>query len=664
MPQRRSSLACRSNQMEATSIRSAAAWQRASQIDWGALAAWLLGFALVLYLGLEGGGFDPIVHDQTGIAIWWIVLLGVLVGALPRRELGPAAWVALGLLCVFAAWTAFSLIWTESGERTAAELARMAMYLGVFVLGLFVCDSAGARRMTGAVGAGIAVISIVALLSRLHPAWFPEADQTARFLSGGRNRLSYPLNYWNALGGLIAIGLPLVLELATRARAIPVRALAAALLPAMALTAFLTLSRSGIAAAIFALALFLALTSDRLGKALTLLPAAGGAAILVVAADRRDAFQDGLLNVAAHQQGDEMVPIVLAVCLAVGAIQAGISFALGKGMRPRWTFPSRRQTTIAAVAAALAALVALAAIDAPGRASDAWAEFKQEGGPGDGTERLTSFAGQSRYQLWSAAADQNASKPLTGTGPGTFEFWWAREGDEDETVRDAHSLYMQTLGELGIVGLALLVAFLLTLFAVGARRLLRVDEGDRAMFAAAIAGCAAFCITAAFDWMWQIPVLPVALLLLAAVLLAPTEGSDLARRMVAKLPFRLATAAVAIAALAAIAIPLAATNLVRESEADVRDGDLSGALAAARDAQSVQPNAATPRLQQALVLEEMGELRPAAEAARAATERESTNWRTWLVLARIEASLGQPSQAVRDYRRAKSLNPHFSLFDD
>jgi hypothetical protein len=650
--------------MEATSIRSAAAWQRARQIDWGAVAAPLLGFALVVYLGLEGGGYDPLVHDQAGIAIWWIVLLGVLVGALPRRELSPIGWLALGLLGAFAAWTAFSLIWTESPDRTSAELARMATYLGVLVLALFVCDAGGARRTIGAVGAGIAVISIVALLSRLHPAWFPEADQTAQFLSGGRDRLSFPLNYWNALAGLIAIGLPLVLELASRAKAIPLRALAAALLPAMALAAFLTLSRSGIAAAIVALALFLALTSDRLGKALTLLPAAGGSAILIAAADRRDAFQEGLLNAAAHQQGDEMVPIVLGVCLAVGAIQAGISFALQKGMRPRRTFPSRRQAGIAAGTGLVVALIALAAIDAPGRASDAWAEFKQEGGPGDGTERLTSFAGQSRYQLWGSALDQNATKPLTGTGPGTFEFWWAREGDEEETVRDAHSLYMQTLGELGVVGLALLAGFLLTLFAAGARRLLRLDDPDRPMYAAAIAGSAAFCITATFDWMWQIPVLPVALLLLAAVLLAPARISAATRGVLAKLPLRLAVVAVAVAAVVAIAIPLASTSLVRESEANVREGDLIGALEAARDAQSVQPGAATPRLQQALVLEEMGALRAAVAAARAATERESTNWRTWLVLARIEAALGEAGQAVRDYRRAKSLNPHFSLFDE
>ena len=140
---------------------------------------WLLGFGLVAYLGLKGGGYDPLVHDQVGIAVWWVLLATVAVGALPRRRLGLLAWTALGLLAAFVAWTALSLTWTESVERTWADLARVGGYLGVFALALFVRDSHGARRMVAAVGAGIACVAIVALLSRLHPAWFPEASQTA-----------------------------------------------------------------------------------------------------------------------------------------------------------------------------------------------------------------------------------------------------------------------------------------------------------------------------------------------------------------------------------------------------------------------------------------------------------------------------------------------------
>ena len=125
---------------------------------------------------------------------------------------------------------------------------------------------------------------------------------------------------------------------------------------------------------------------------------------------------------------------------------------------------------------------------------------------------------------------------------------------------------------------------------------------------------------------------------------------------------RLAAGIVAIAAIIAIAIPLASTSLVRQSEAKAREGDLAGALEKARSAQNAQPDAASPRLQEALVLEAEGDLGAAAAAARAATERESTNWRTWLVLSRIEAEDGRAAAAVRDYRRARSLNPRSILF--
>ncbi len=56
-----------------------------------------------------------------------------------------------------------------------------------------------------------------------------------------RSRLSYPLNYWNGLGCLVAMGMPLLLGIATSARALAARALAAAALPALALAALLHL---------------------------------------------------------------------------------------------------------------------------------------------------------------------------------------------------------------------------------------------------------------------------------------------------------------------------------------------------------------------------------------------------------------------------------------
>jgi O-antigen ligase len=635
----------------------------ARRIDWSAVSTWLLGFGLVVYLGLKGGGFDPLVHDQVGIAVWWIVLAATLVGALPRRRLGVLAWCSLALLAAFVAWTALSLGWTESVDKTSADLARVATYLGVFVLALFARESKGTRRMVAAVGTAIAFVAVVALLSRLHPAWFPAADQTGNFLLGAQERLSYPLNYWNALAALIAIGLPLILQVSTCAKSVIARSLAAATLPAMALTAFFTLSRGGMAAAVIALGVFLALTSDRLPKLLTMLTTGAGGAILIAAATQRDALQSGFLNAAAQHQGNEMLTMTLVVCAGVGLIQAGISLVLTHKMRPRWTFVSRRQAIALALTGLLAALVMAAAFNAPGRMSNAWSDFKQEGGPEAGTARLGSVAGQGRYQFWRAAINENRTKPLTGTGSGTFEYWWDRNGDTAEVARDTHSLYMQTLGELGIVGLALLASFLLTILLGGARATIRASSRGRPQLAAAVAGCVAFCVTATFDWMWQIAVLPVAVLLIASTLVsAEARSGGTSRRPALGLPLRLAFALIVLTAIVAIAIPLSSTALVRQSQADARAADLPAALQAARSAQNAQPGSATPRLQQALLLEAQGNLPLAAAAARGATQRESTNWETWLVLSRIEAEQGRSAAALRHYRKAKSLNPLSPLF--
>jgi hypothetical protein len=650
--------------MNANSMRRGTALLRQpGDIDWGAVAVWLLCFGLVVYLGMKGGGYDPLVHDPVGIAAWWIALGGVAVGALPRGRNKRVAWVALGLLAAFVLWTALSLSWTESISRTSADLARVAGYLGIFALAILTRASREADRLIGAVVAGIVVIAGVALFSRLHPSWFPEADQTANFIADSRERLSYPIDYWNGLGALIAIGIPLALYLAGSARSVLFRALAAAAIPAMALTIFFTLSRGSVAAAGVAVAVFLAIAPDRLPKLLTLLVSGAGGALLIALAAHKEALQHGLESDTAHHQGNEMLAIVFVVCALVGILQVAVALALADERRPGWTRVPGRRAATATAAALVLVLIAAVAVDAPGRASDGWHEFKRGGGPGAGTGRFNSVAGQSRYQFWRAALHENESKPLTGTGSGTFELWWARNATTDESVRDTHSLYLQTLGELGIVGLAILVAFLGTVFFAGGRAALRSRQSGRTALAAALAGVVAFCLTATVDWMWQIPVLAVVLLLLASILVtAEQPAADSGVVVALRPPLRIGFVAVALAAIAAIAIPLASTALLRQSESDAHNGDLGAAFAAAQKAQNVQPDAAAPRLQEALVLEEQGNLPAAAAAAHAATERESTNWRNWLVLSRIEAERGRAAAAVSSYREARSLNPRSELF--
>lgn len=631
------------------------------RVDWSAVVTWGLGFGLIAFLGIEGGGFDQLVYEQAGIAIWWVVLVGVVVGALPVLGPGRTATVGLALFAAFVAWTALSLLWTESSERTLTDLSRVLTYLGVFVLAIFLRVSSEPRRLIAALAAAIAVIGLLGLLSRLHPDWFPSAQQTALFLEDASERLSYPLDYWNGLGALIAIGLPLLLQISVAARSLIVRALAVAAMPALALALFFTLSRAGIGAAALALIAFLCFARDRAPKIVTLAIVGAAAGLLIALASQRDALRQGLDNATAQSQGDEMLAIVLCVGAAAALVQALVSRSLLEGRRPRWLSPDRRGSLALLGGLVAVVLVLAAAFDAPSRVDSGLDEFRSGSNAGTGTARLNSFAGASRYALWRSAIDENATAPLTGTGSGTFVYWWDRDAAGAEAVQDAHSLYLQTLGELGLIGFLLLLAFVALVMIAGGLATLRAGP-ERSHLAAALAGCLAFFLAAAVDWGWQMPVLATIALILAATLLTGAGGRE-GPGPLGRWPGRLGVAVVALVAIVAIAVPLASTGLVRSSQSEVRDGELDAALADARSARNVEPWAATPRLQEALVLELQGDLDAAAESARAATERESTNWRTWLVLSRIEAKRGDADASIAAYREARSLKPLSPLFE-
>jgi tetratricopeptide (TPR) repeat protein len=178
--------------------------------------------------------------------------------------------------------------------------------------------------------------------------------------------------------------------------------------------------------------------------------------------------------------------------------------------------------------------------------------------------------------------------------------------------------------------------------------------------AAAIAAMLAFCVGAAYDWLWELPVLPAAFLLLAAAVL--TAGSR-RRPERPRVRLRVGFAIAALAALVAIAVPLAAITSLRESQDAARAQDFGAALTKAKDAAGVEPFAAGPHLQVALVLEQQGRLKGAEAAAREAVSHEPDEWRSWVVLSRLAAKRGKVHSAVAAYERARSLNPRSALFE-
>jgi tetratricopeptide (TPR) repeat protein len=277
----------------------------------------------------------------------------------------------------------------------------------------------------------------------------------------------------------------------------------------------------------------------------------------------------------------------------------------------------------------------------------------------DPVERLGSLSGI-RQQLWAVGLDAFRDHPLHGTGGGTYEFVWNRDARHDAAVRDAHSLYIETLAERGLPGLLLLLAALVALLVTGLRTCLRERDDAKAGVAG---GCcvafAVFCISAGVDWMWELTA--VAVLALVCGALACAAGST-ERRAALRAPARI-TAVLAVLACLVVQLPLLmSASEIRESREAISEGRVQEALSAADAAVGVQPWAASGYLQRALVLERAGMLGVAAREARRATTKEPTNWQTWLILGRIEAERDHLEPALRAARRARDLNPRSPLF--
>jgi tetratricopeptide (TPR) repeat protein len=654
-----------------------AAWRRPSAAE---VACWLIPFALVVYLGMRRGGYEEPVRGSVGVAIWWFVALGTLVYALPRSRIGRWGWVGLGLLTAFAAWTAIGVSWSSSSGRSVTEVARVVTYVGVFALALLIGGRERLRTVIGAVGTGCAAIAVIALLSRLHPSWFP-ADTISEQVVGVQGRLRYPVLYWNALAGLVAIGVPLIVWAATSARSYVLRGLSAALVPSMALTIYFTYSRTGAVTAGIAVLVYLALSRRRLALLAPIAAIAAISAVVVWQASRRQALVDALGDSTATSQGAEMLVIVAVASAIVGVVVWALAQAEGWRLLPPAPEIGRRTAARIALATLLVAVVAFIGLGGPGRVSTAFNDFKQPTALSDSSDRLTSVAGNGRWQYWSSAVDAWQTAPVEGIGPGTFQFWWLEHRTNYNQARDAHSLFVETLGELGIVGLALIASFCLLVLVAGTRRALRAAGERRGQLAALTAAAVAFVIGAGVDWLWELAVLPVAFLFVAAAILGTrsdddrdpdigggeaASGTDPAAagrlRRWREPGARLAGALLALGAAAVIAVPALAAQDLADSREAFDSGELSTALAEARSAADLEPYAADPRMQEAFVLEEDEQFAKAVGAAREATEREATNWETWYLLSRTQAERGgKTGAALKALHRAQELNPNNAL---
>src|SRR5205085_1474976 len=98
-----------------------------------------------------------------------------------------------------------------------------------------------------------------------------------------------------------------------------------------------------------------------------------------------------------------------------------------------------------------------------------------------------SIAGSHRYQYWEVALHAFHAHPWNGIGPGMFEFYWAQHNNLAEYVQNAHSLWLETLAELGIPGLTLIGGFFALALIAGSARALSGPREPRLLTATAVA---------------------------------------------------------------------------------------------------------------------------------------------------------------------------------
>jgi O-antigen ligase len=644
----------------------AAALRRVKSPGVGALVT-LAVAAVVFWVAFDGGSYSLSSRATLSIAIWWTILMAIVLGLWPLARPPRAALLAGGLLAGLAAITAASIGWAASAERAFTEANRVTLLLGAFAVAVLAGTRGNVRRFADGLALGLAAVGVLALAGRLFGDVLP-AGQVPDFLPSALTRLSWPVEYWNGLAILVALSLPLLLRIATSAEAVAVRALAVGVFPALVATMYLTSSRGGFATGIVGVTAFWIMAPRRVAIACALAFAVAGSAASVAVLLAREALVNDPFAPAAIGQGRSAALLILLACAGTGgAYGLGVRTLAGRVRVPPL---AGRIAAAALVAAALAAVV-------PAHPVERFETFRTL--PGELTAHdgdlvrahLLSGSGSGRWQFWTAALDEWKTRPVQGRGAGSYEAWWAEHGSFAYFVRDAHSLYLETLGELGLLGFAVLAGALGVGVVAGVRRL-RASEGDERVLVAALAASYVGYLTAAgIDWVWELTAVSVVGMVLLGLLTGPATApagkpEPAADKHARRGRRRFATGVVALLAawlvIFAQAVPYLVHVKIAASQSAVRAGNAAAALGHAEDARRLEPWAASPYLQLALVREAIGDL-PAAEASiREATDRDPLDWRLWLVRARIETTSGDIAEARRSLARAAALNPRSPLF--
>ena len=649
----------------------------AGALTWGvALAIAAVSFGASGGLALERTTWTEVAMMLAGAAL--------VAAALLSRRIAPPLYGGLALLglAVLAAYTGLSITWSLSPADSWLEANRTFAYVAAFAGALALARLVPGRweAVLSGVGLGCVLVCAWALTTKILPEALA-ADETFA-------RLREPFGYWNAVGLMAALGVPPLLWIAARRTGTPVmNALAWPGLGLLFVCLMLSYSRGALLALGIGLLFWFAIVPLRLRAAAPLIAAAVAAAPVVAWAFARDALSTERIPLAARESaGHQLGALLVLVCAALLVIGLAVSFyATQHPPEPRTRRIVGRVLAgaVAVVPVAIVIAVAVSPGGLTGQTSGAWDKLTNPAArtPGNTPDRLTATSSV-RARYWNEALHVYESSKWIGAGAGAYVVARTRYRTDRLVVRHAHGYGVQTLADLGLIGvvLSLLAAAAWLAAAARATGLRRGDRGlpfdpERIGLLTLATVVIVFTFHSLIDWTWFVPGNAVVALLCAgwvagqpglreradaAPAPAPAERRPWRERL-RPTPVAGAAAAVEVAALAAT---WAALQPVRSAHADDRAQDaaeLGQYDLAARRAQTGaerNPLSLEPLWLLAFIEDARGNGKAANRYLERAVVRQPANTEAWRRLGRYRLTvLGDTEGAVRAFRAASYLDP-------
>jgi hypothetical protein len=595
--------------------------------------------AAVVWIAASQGGYFPTSWGWSALALLAVLCTWVLAAGV--TDAGRFDSVFLLALAGLTAWVALSITWSRDPAQSVLELERWLVLLAGCSAFHVLARRASVPALTFALVVAVTSVSAYSLATRLFP------DHIGRYDPVDGYRLSAPIGYWNALGVFTVIGILLALGIALDRRAhLAMRAAGAAALMPLPLVLYFTFSRGSWLALAFGFAIVLSVSQERLRIATEAAVFAGLCLPAVLVASHSPSLtSQGASLATAATAGHRLAVVVLGTVAAATLVVAMLGRAESRGSLPRrW----RRTFGAALVGVPAAAAAAIVWYGGPEkiakRGYDSFIAASPTNDPHDLNSRLFTLNSNGRIELWRVAIEADHGHWVGGTGAGSFERNWDKSPRASTLVRDAHSLYVETLSELGVVGLALLAVLLAVplVAAFGARA--------SPLAPAALGAYSAFVLHNAVDWDWELSGVALTGLFAGSLLLLLRRPSDERRLPPAA---RAAVSAVA-TILAAFAVAAAIGNsALRHATSANEEHQYAVAATHARLARRWMPWSPAPLLALGEAQLGLGDVRVATATFRRAVSMDERSWVAWLDL----AASTQGAERRRAVARARALYP-------